>query len=295
MARGLDSQTKFSSDIQGYMLPREDIKTELGGNAGQYYFGAKVMPNQHDLNPGHLAAGMVDKLTESGAVICPATQMVSIARLSTRKFSVITNRGNIVADHVILATQGYTGSETGFLHKKVFPGLANVIATEVLDQSLLKEILPKLRSAVDTKHMFFNFRPCENENRLILASSYFRPGDCRTSADRVLRDYRKLFPELENTEAEYSWQGYIPMTNDQLPHIGVDEGIHYCVSGSFSMALYLGSKVAKKILGVDDAGTVFDRMRLRNFPLYNGDTRILYPVLRLGMNALDVFKIASPK
>lgn len=295
MAKTLDVHKQFFGENNAYMLPKEDLNKEIGGNGSQYYYGAKVMPHHHDVNPGQLAAGLIKKLADTGAAICPSTQMLSIDRLPGGKFNVNTNAGGIIAENIILSTQGYSGSETGELHKKVFPGLANVVATEAIDPTLLKEMLPTLRSAVDTKQMFFNFRPCDKEQRLVLASNYLQTGDARTHAKEILRTYKKLFPELENIQAEYCWHGQIPMTSDQLPHLGKHDGIHYCVSSSFSMALYLGSKIAKKIIDADDAETVFDKISLPKFPLFKGNPALLNRVLRLALKTLDTLKVPKPK
>ena len=61
------------------------------------------------------------------------------------------------------------------------------------------------------------------------------------------------------------------------------------------MALYLGSKIADRILNYDDAQSVLDRIPLPNFPLYNGNPGLLYVLLRLVFNTLDVAKVAAPK
>ena len=61
------------------------------------------------------------------------------------------------------------------------------------------------------------------------------------------------------------------------------------------MALYLGSKMAQKILGLDDAKSVLDSIPLRNFPLYNGRPGLLYILLRAVFGALDLARVAAPK
>ena len=100
---------------------------------------------------------------------------------------------------------------------------------------------------------------------------------------------------LFRSDAEYCWHGNLALTADSLPHIGADNGIHYCATGSFSMALYLGSKIANRILKYDDAQSVLDRIALPNFPFYNGKPGLHYLLLRLVFNALDVAKVAAPK
>ena len=295
MADTLERLKKQFGSIDAYMVPKQDLDKEIGGRANKIYYGAKVQPEAYDLNPGQLTAGLVQRLADSGTAICSSTQLESVQRQSNGTFTISTNRGNIAAEHVVLATQGYSGAETGFLQKKIFPFLAHVVATEPMPQDLLKELLPTLRGVVDTKQMFFNFRPCDKETRLILASHYLRADDNHTQSNRILNAYRKLFPELENIEAEYCWYGNLALPSDHLPHIGTQDGVHFCATPSFSMALYLGSKMAKRILKTDDAGTSFDNMPTQNFPFYSGNPSLLYRGLRMLFNGLDYLNVAAPK
>ena len=61
------------------------------------------------------------------------------------------------------------------------------------------------------------------------------------------------------------------------------------------MALYLGSMIGNRILKLDDAQSVLDRIPLSDFPLYNGKPGLLYVLLRFVFNTLDIAKIAAPK
>jgi len=170
-----------------------------------------------------------------------------------------------------------------------------VVATEPIDPESLQEMLPTLRGVVDTKQMFSNFRPCDEESRLLLASHYLRTDNEAIQASRIMRYYTKLFPELKSVTAEYCWKGNLALTADGLPHIGADNGIHYCATGNIAMALYLGSKIAKRILHADDMETVLDRIPLIKFPLYNGNPKLLYVLLRIVFKVLDMAKISAPK
>ena len=295
MAGTLDRLKRQFGTEDAYMVPQQDLDKEIGGRANKIYYGAKIQPQGYDLNPGQLTAGMLQCVSDSGTTICSSTRLEAVQRLSDGAFTVTTNRGNITAEHVVLATQGYSGAETGFLQKRIFPFLAHVVATEPIPQDVLLEMLPTLRGVVDTKQMFFNFRPCDKESRLLLASHYLRTDDNRTQSGRILNSYRKLFPQLENIQAEYCWHGNLALTSDHLPHIGTHEGMHFCATPSFSMAVYLGSKIAGRILGADDNTTLFDTMPTQDFPLYSGDPSLLYRGLRLFFNGLDYLNIAAPK
>jgi len=295
MANTLERIKKQFGTVDAHMVPKQDLHGEIGGQASKIYYGAKVQPDAYDLNPGQLTAELIRRLSDSGTTICASIQLESLQRQSNGSFTISTNRGNITAEHIVLATQGYSGVETGFLQKKIFPLLAHVVATEPLPQELLKELLPTLRGVVDTKQMFYNFRPCDTESRLILASHYFRTDDNYTQSNRILNAYRKLFPELENIKAEYCWNGNLALPGDHLPHIGTHDGIHFCATPSFSMALYLGSKMAKRILKADDADTLLDNMPTKDFPFYSGDPSLLNWGLRMLFDGLDLLKVSAPK
>ena len=295
MAAYLDRYASFFGEGDAYMIPKAELKNEIGGRAEQIYYGAKVLPNHHDLNPGQLTAGLVQALSNAGASICCSTECLSMERLPDQKYRITTDKGELLTEHLIVTTQGYSGIESGFLHKQIFPFLAHVVATKPLPPDLLNELLPNARGVVDTRQMFLNFRPCDQEQRLLLASNYLRTDNERTQGIRIMRTYQKLFPQLQETDIEYCWHGNLALTADSLPHIGTRNGIHYCATGSISMALYLGSKIAKRILNTDDAESVLDKIPLSNFPLYNGNPNLLYVLLRLVFSALDVMKIAAPK
>lgn len=295
MAQHVERHEKFFGLSNAYMIPRNELAKEIGGYGAQLYFGAKVLPDLIDINPGKLTVGLLKALSLTDATICGRTECLSMERLREGKIEIKTSRGKITTEQVVVATQGYSGEASGTLRNKIFPFLAHVVATEPVDPKLLSEMLPTLRGVVDTKQMFSNFRPCDEESRLLLASHYLRTDSEATQALRIMRYYKKLFPQLENITAEYCWKGNLALTADGLPHIGVDRGIHYCATGNISMALYLGSKIAKRILHADDMETVLEQIPLTKFPLYNGKPNLLYFLLRIIFKALDIAKISAPK
>ena len=295
MAAYLGRHEKMFGASGAYMIDNSSLHDEIGGEAKRDYCGAKVLPTHHDLNPGKLTAGLVKALQNAGVLICADTECLSMDRQADQKFLVKTSRGETTAEQLIVTTQGYSGASSGDLQRKIFPFLAHVVATEPIDPALMKEMLPTLRGVVDTKQMFYNFRPCDREQRLILAAHYLRTSNEHRQANRILKSYKRLFPQLGSVEADYCWHGNLALPADSLPHIGVDNGMHFCATGSFSMALYLGSKMAGKILGYEDAKSVLEQIPLPDFPLYKGKPGLLYVLLRLVFNTLDLAKIAAPK
>ena len=97
--------------------------------------------------------------------------------------------------------------------------------------------------------MFSNFRPCDQESSLILASHYLRTDGEEVQAARIMSYYRKLFPSLENIGVTHCWAGNLALTADGRPHIGSDNGIHYCATGNISNGYLFGFKNCEKDSG----------------------------------------------
>ena len=70
---------------------------------------------------------------------CPA---LSIERRNNR-FLITTAQGAIDTRDVVIATNGYTGSLTPWLKRRVIPIGSYMIATEMLDQAMVDELIPK--------------------------------------------------------------------------------------------------------------------------------------------------------
>ena len=295
MTRQLEALQHVMGSDYGFMVAKRDLASEIGEEAVRYYAGAKVLPNLVDINPGKLIAGLLDKLLQTDAYVFGGTECFSIKRSGSGKFEINSNRGRLLADQVVIATQGYSGVASHELAHKIFPFLAHVVATEPIDPALMSKLLPTLRGVVDTKQMFSNFRPCDQESRLILASHYLRTDGEEVQAARIMSYYRKLFPSLKNIGVTHCWAGNLALTADGRPHIGSDNGIHYCATGNISMAIYLGSKIAKRILGADDSETILDQLPFNKFPLYRGKPKPLYFLLRAIFKTLDIVKIPSLK
>ena len=62
-------------------------------------------------------------------------------------------------------------------------------------------------------------------------------------------------------------------TFDYLPHMGMHEGVHYCMgcNGSgVAMMSYLGRQIALKILGRTNRACAFEEIPFGTRPLYQG-------------------------
>ena len=87
---------------------------------------------------------------------------------------------------------------------------------------------------------------------------------------------------LAETKITHSWGGYVSFTFDYLPHLGELGGIHYAMgfnAAGSTMAPYLGTQIALKILGKPDDGSLLERFEFRSQPFYSGEPWFLPLVL----------------
>ncbi len=81
------------------------------------------------------------------------------------------------------------------------------------------------------------------------------------------------FPQLKGTRITHSWSGLVAFTNDFLPHMGREAGLHYCLGCNGSgvgMLTYLGTQTARRILGALDSAYAELDLPPVPVPFYSG-------------------------
>jgi len=109
------------------------------------------------------------------------------------------------------------------------------------------------------------------------------------AAARLSRELARIFPDLKDVELSHSWTGRCAATFDFFPHMGVHQGIHYALGYCFAgvpMGTHLGRKVALKLLGAKEGGSVFDDRPFPTVPLYTGNPWFV-PQLMRGVDLID--------
>jgi glycine/D-amino acid oxidase-like deaminating enzyme len=253
--KSLEEWQRILSDNFGHatrIVPPEAMKEELGTDR---YYGGLVDDASIGVHPAKFFFGMVRCAEEAGASLHENAAAEDIQR-TAEGFEVKTARGTIQAKEVLIATNGYTGAATPQLRRRVFPLGSYIMVTEPMNEALADQIIPKRRMIYDTKWVLFYFRILP-DNRMMFGG---RVSFTRTNSQKSGRLLRKgmleLFPELAHLREEYSWGGFLGMSFDRMAHTGQMDGMHYALGYSgrgFSMAAYLGMKMAHIVAGKADA------------------------------------------
>lgn len=76
--------------------------------------------------------------------------------------------------------------------------------------------------------------------------------DLDKSSQYLTRRLLEIFPQLEGIPITHSWTGRLGVSFDQMPHIGIVNGVHYAFGYSghgISIGSYLGKEVGELLAG----------------------------------------------
>jgi glycine/D-amino acid oxidase-like deaminating enzyme len=258
--------------------------------ASDYYHGGRLVPLAGGLQPAALHRGLARAAAQHGVALFERCRVKSLERRSSG-WTVVTERGGVEADQVIVATNGYSRGGPGPFAPRLIPVRSYVIATEELSRELVQSLIPRARMIQDSKNFLYYFRPSPDGTRIVFGgrASYGDIG-LDESAKRLMHGLRRIFPDaMRDVRPAWSWNGLVAFTFDRLPHMGMEDGLHYalgyCGQG-VAMSAYLGDRVAFAVLQPGREVSVFQRLPFRGRLGYRGDPWML-PLVGLGLKVRD--------
>lgn len=278
LARDLET-LKREFGFEADMVPRAEQHREIGTD---FYFGGQVRHRDATLDPARLHRGLLERAESAGVTVAAYAPATAIER-DGRDFRLTTPRGRVTARNVVIATNGYTGAVTPDLRRRVIPVGAYIIATEPLRPELIARIMPKARCVHDTRKLIYGTRLTPDRKRLLFGGrASLSETDPRVTAPRLYDRMVRVFPDLDGVGITHSWTGYVAFTFQNLPHIGIRDGLHYvlgCCGSGIALNTYLGHKAALRILGDKEAATAFDDLPFETRPFYYGRPWFLHAAL----------------
>lgn len=262
------------------MVSQANQRNEIGSNR---YHGGIVYPNDGHLHPGRYLAGLAERVLAEGVRIFAPARMTGVKR-GGKSFEVDVGGQRIRADQVLIATNGYSGSELPFFQKRVIPIRSAMIATEPIPAAIMNELSPKGRSFNEMSRVVLYFRPSPDKKRMVFGGRTFDQADRPNRyAPDLKRLMTRIFPQLNDTAITHAWSGTVAYTFDHTPHLGIHDGLHYamgyCGSG-VGRSTYFGHKAALKMLGSKDGKTELDGLEFPTRPLYTGKPWFVPAILR---------------
>ena len=277
--KGLESRPAEVA-VDWYAVNPAEQRSEIGTDE---YHGGIVYPNRFSLQPASYHRALLSKVEAAGAMIKEHCAVRSIERTRTG-FIVHTEVGPVKAKQVAIATNGFTGSATPDLRRRVIPIGSYIIATETLDPELSDEISPHNRTITDSRKVVFYYRLSPDRKHMVFGGRVSGgTSDLRLSALKLHKNMSRLFPKLENIKISHSWFGFVGYTFDNLPHIGQDNGLHYamgyCGSG-IALASYCGSIMGERLAGKTERQTAIEGLKFPARPYYFGQPWFVEPAVK---------------
>jgi len=256
--------------LETAVVPRGEQHREV---ATDCYHGGVVYLRHGAVHPAKLHCGLLALARDAGATVVGHTPVTGLVA-EDRGFRLSTPRGSVTASEVVLASNGYTGAALPWFQRRLLPVSSYIVATEALPEETVRRLIPGGRMIVETRSRHCYYRASPDGRRLLLgARAALRRISPAQAAPRNHRLLVQLFPELAGVRLSHAWSGYVCFPRDQMPQIGVRDGIHFALgySGSgVAMAPYLGHKVALKLLGDRAGATAFDDRPFPPIPFYAG-------------------------
>jgi glycine/D-amino acid oxidase-like deaminating enzyme len=222
--------------------------------------GSAFTPHAAALNPARLARGMARAIERSGGTVHEGTAVRAIDGRTVR-----TEHGDVRAEVVVRATEGYTASIEG--HERAMVPLGNhMVATEPIDQATWDQIGLASRELFELSWNLLGYGQRTHDGRIAWGGlgAFYKWGskvpptptlDPRMRA-RLQRVLVELFPPLRGIGFTHHWGGVMGVPRDLLPRVGYDKATGLAFGGGYTgqgvaAANVAGRTLADLIRGVD--------------------------------------------
>jgi glycine/D-amino acid oxidase-like deaminating enzyme len=228
-----------------------------------------VAPRGGAVQPLSLTRGLARAALACGVTIHGQTPVTGL-REAGKGWVVKTATGNVSAEWVVFATNGYTDGLCSGLAESIIPLVSIQIATDPLSPQQIESILPEGHTISDTRRVIMYSRR-EPDDRLVYGSvGKFGADEQFGGFDWLVRDARRVFPQLGEVSWRFRWGGQIAITEDRLPHFheprkGLIAGLGYNGRG-VAMSHVMGLTLAQRVLGAAPESLPFPSTAIKSMP-----------------------------
>lgn len=189
------------------------------------------------LHPARLVRGLAAALESRGVRIAEQTEVTGVA-----SGIVTTARGVVRAEHVIVATEGYTATFRA-THRRLLPLYSLMIATEPLPESFWEATrLERGQTFTDYRHLLvYGQRTADDRFAFGGRGARYHWGSAiRPEYDRVPRVFEhlrralvELFPEARDAAITHRWGGPLGVPRDWHASVGYDPATRIGRAGGY--------------------------------------------------------------
>lgn len=182
------------------------------------------------LDPGKYALGLRRAAVDSGVRLFEGSPVIAVT--NGAPVTVRTERGSVVADACVLATNAYTPA-LGHLKRTIVPIRVSAIESQPLTGEQREALgWPNREGLVTAHYLLESYRLTRRDTLLVTTKrvNYLfgsrAPEGPDVTAYRILEKLiRNRLPEVTDVGVADRWTGWVTFSGDTIPVIGVD-GVH---------------------------------------------------------------------
>lgn len=229
------------------LLDRQATADAVGADA---YVGSLVTYRNGHLHPLNLCVGEARAATELGAQFFEQSPVINIEH--GERPAVVTQKGRVRADAVILAGNAYQRLEMKELGGYVFPAGSYVIATEPLSDEVRQDVSPLDLAVCEMNEILEYWRISADGRMLFGGRCNYSGRDPKSIQAMIAPRMNKLYPQLKGMRIDYEWGGKIGIPVNRIPVMGRIKGnVYHCIgySGHGVNATHIMGEVLADAIG----------------------------------------------
>lgn len=263
-------------------VDREEARALV--NSAEYHGGIFDASGGH-LHPLDLSLGIACAAQRAGAALHPATPATRIDRTGGG-FRILTPRGVVTAERVLLACNGYLGDLEPTVAAHVAP-LNNYIAVTEPLGSAVADLIRDPIAVSDSRVVVYYFRRTADDRLLFGGGEGFAQSYPRDVAAVVRPHLLRVFPQLRDVRLDYAWGGTLAVTANRMPYVRAVHPGMYAIAGYCGMGVvlapYFGQLLAEALTG---GSADFDRLAALRVPPFPGGRMLRRPLLVAALSLL---------
>ncbi len=266
--------THWGDDIR--FLSRTDTAAKLGTDV---YHAGTLDPKGGHLHPLKFALGLARAATNAGATIFENTRVNAIRHGA--KVVLTTPGGEVTADSVVLAGNGYLGGLDPETDARVMPLNNFILATEPLGENPI----PGGEAASDTRFVVYYWRMTKDNRMIFGGGETYTPHFPKDIPAFVAKHMAAIYPRLKSAPISHAWGGTLAITVNRMPFVRRPRPNVWVAAGysgqGVMLAPYAGHILGQAIRGATER---FDAFAALPCPPFPGGKWMRWPTLVAAMS-----------
>lgn len=266
--------------IERSFLDKAETAARIGTDV---YHAGSYDPKGGKLNPLKFALGIARAAVAAGATLYEDSRVLKIRHGD--KPVLVTAHGEVTADTVIIAGNGYLGGLDTATDARVLPINNFIVATEPLDELLI----PGEEAVADSRFVVYYWHQTP-DRRLVFGGGETYSHDFPADIAAFVRPHlARVYPRLREVKISHAWGGTLGVTFNRMPFIRRPRPNVFIAAGysgqGVMLAPYVGHVIAEAVGGAMERFEAFAKSPVMPFP---GGPLLRWPTL---VGAMTWFKL----